>query len=90
MPVEEQVLSIFAGTKGFVDDVPVGDVRRFEADLLEYFRSRHADLLDAIRSEGALPDETKLGEAVAGFKEQFKVTDQAEHTGDATVATGTS
>src|SRR5206468_2511002 len=90
MPVEEQVLSIFAGTKGFVDDVPVGDVRRFEADLLEYFRSRHADLLDAIRNEGALPDETKLGEAVTGFKEQFKVTDQAEHTGDATVATGTS
>ena len=90
MPVEEQVLSIFAGTKGFVDDVPVGDVRRFEADLLEYFRSRHADLLDAIRSEGALPDETKLGEAVTGFKEQFKVTDQAEHTGGATVATGTS
>src|SRR5438477_1055650 len=80
MPVEEQVLSIFAGTKGFVDDVPVGDVRRFEADLLEYFRSRHADLLDAIRNEGALPDETKLGEAVTGFKEQFKVTDQAEHT----------
>ncbi|TML57635.1 MAG: F0F1 ATP synthase subunit alpha [Actinobacteria bacterium] len=90
MPVEEQVLSIFAGTKGFVDDVPVGDVRRFEADLLEYFRSRHADLLDAIRSEGVLPDETKLGEAVTGFKEQFKVTDQAEHTGGATVATGTS
>ena len=90
MPVEEQVISIFAGTKGFVDDVPVTDVRRFEADLLEYFRSRHADLLDAIRSEGALPDETKLGEAVTGFKEQFKVTDQAEHTGGATVATGTS
>src|SRR5207249_10425439 len=39
MPVEEQVISIFAGTKGFVDDVPVTDVRRFEADLLEYFRS---------------------------------------------------
>src|SRR5438094_1213591 len=90
MPVEEQVISIFAGTRGFIDDIPTGDVRRFEADLLEYFRSRHADLLDHIRNEGALPDETKLGEAVMGFKEQFKVTDQAEHTGDATVATGTS
>src|SRR5207248_4282336 len=38
MPVEEQVIAIFAGTNGFLDDVPVADIRRFEADLLEYFR----------------------------------------------------
>ena len=39
MPVEEQVVSIFAGTNGYLDDIPVADVRRFEAELLEYVRS---------------------------------------------------
>src|SRR5438105_75378 len=78
MPVEEQVIAIFAGTNGFVDDVPVADVRRFEAELLEYFRSRHADLLDTIRNEGGLPDEARLGDAVKGFKEQFTTSEQAE------------
>ena len=39
MPVEEQVVSIFAGTKGYLDDVPVGDVRRFETELLEFMRA---------------------------------------------------
>ena len=54
------------------------DVRRFEAELLEYFRSRHADLLDTIRNEGGLPDEARLGDAVKGFKEQFTTSEQAE------------
>ena len=40
MPVEEQVVSIYAGTNGYLDDVPVGDVRRFEDELLEAFRTR--------------------------------------------------
>ena len=39
MPVEEQVVSIFAGTRGYIDDVPVADVKRFETELLEFFRS---------------------------------------------------
>src|SRR5579864_5653875 len=43
LPIEEQVISIFAGTRGFIDDIPVGDVRRFEDELLEEFRSRHRD-----------------------------------------------
>ncbi|MGN6753324.1 MAG: hypothetical protein ACTHJJ_12320 [Intrasporangium sp.] len=57
MPVEEQVVSIFAGTRGFIDDLPTGDVRRFEAELLEEFRSRHSELLDQIREKGTLPEE---------------------------------
>ena len=44
MPVEEQVVSIFAGTRGYLDDVAVSDVRRFEAELLDYMRSRNAGL----------------------------------------------
>src|SRR5438034_7541237 len=49
LPVEEQVVSIFAGTRGFIDDIPTSDVRRFEAELLEYFRSQQPDVLKEIR-----------------------------------------
>ena len=45
MPVEEQVVAIFAGTKGYLDDVPVGDVGRFETELIEYMRTTHGGLL---------------------------------------------
>ena len=45
MPVEEQVASIFAGTQGFVDAVAVKDVTRYEAAMLSYLRSDHADVL---------------------------------------------
>src|SRR5438067_481434 len=78
MSVEEQVVSIFAGTRGFIDDLPVGDVRRFEAELLEEFRSRYRDLLDQIRNEKTLPEEDKLTEAINSFKERFQPTDQTE------------
>ncbi len=55
MPVEEQVVSIFAGTKGYLDDLPVGDVRRFESELLEYMRTTHAGLLSELKTSG-IPD----------------------------------
>src|SRR3982075_821959 len=45
MPVEEQVVSVFAGTRGYLDDVSVSDVRRFEADLLDYVRARYGGVL---------------------------------------------
>src|SRR4051794_26317665 len=69
MPVEEQVVSIYAGTNGLLDDLPVGDVRRFEADLLEAFRTEYRDLLDHIRTEKTLPD--GLLEAVQAVKARF-------------------
>ena len=69
MPVEEQVVAIFSGTRGYVDDIPVGDVQRFETELLEYMRVRHGSLLDDIRG-GTVPDD--LGDAIGQFKEQFK------------------
>ena len=72
MPVEEQVVSIYAGTNGYLDDVPVGDVRRFEAELLEAFRTRYRDLLDQIRIEKSLPD--GIADAVAEFKAGFQPT----------------
>ncbi len=72
VPVEEQVVSIFAGTAGFLDDIPVDDVRRFETELLEFARTRHGDLLEGIRSNGKLPEGEALDKAVKGFAGQFQ------------------
>ena len=76
-PVEDQVLSIYAGTNGYLDDLPVEDVRRFEDGLLDWFRTRHADVLDTIRTGGALPED-KLKAGVEAYKDQFTPTAAAE------------
>jgi F-type H+-transporting ATPase subunit alpha len=68
MSVEEQVVSIFAGTKGYLDDVPVADVRRFELELLAHMRSRHGALLNDLRTKKIADD---LGAAVQSFKDGF-------------------
>jgi F-type H+-transporting ATPase subunit alpha len=72
MPVEEQVVTLYAGTRGYLDTVPVAEVRRFEQELLEWFRTRHGDVLDAIRSGGAIPDEAAFEAGVRAFAEQFQ------------------
>ncbi|MFM7080900.1 MAG: F0F1 ATP synthase subunit alpha, partial [Actinomycetota bacterium] len=69
--VEDQVISIYAGTHGHLDAIPVADVRRFETELLDYMRTRHADLVATIRDSGALPDEAALDAAVAAFAAGF-------------------
>jgi len=74
MPVEEQVVSIFAGTKGYLDDIPVGDVRRFEEELLAYVRARHGAMLAELRTNGKADVPSDLGDIVSTFKAQFKVT----------------
>ena len=79
MPVEEQVVSIFAGTGGYLDAIPVGDVRRFEAELLDHMRTRRSDLLDAIRTTGALPDE--LADAVQEFVDTFQASEGTAASG---------
>ncbi|MCB9379281.1 MAG: F0F1 ATP synthase subunit alpha [Acidimicrobiaceae bacterium] len=81
MPVQEQVVSIFAGTRGYLDDLPVEDVRRFEQALLDHMRLRHADLLDSLRT-GGIPDD--LGQVVADFKEQFLARAAEQRAADPT------
>jgi F-type H+/Na+-transporting ATPase subunit alpha len=83
MPVEEQVLSVYVGTKGHLDDIPVTDVRRFEDELLEAFRSRYRDLLEHIRSSKELPAGDALERAIAEFKESFQLSG-GEHHADPT------
>jgi F-type H+/Na+-transporting ATPase subunit alpha len=75
MPVEEQVVSLFAGTRGYLDPVPVADVRRFEAELLQWFHTRHGDILEGVRTTGNFPDEAALEAAIKAFAESFQPTE---------------
>ena len=73
MPFEEQTVSIFAGTNGYVDDVPVEAVTRYEAAMLADMRANHADLLADIRDKRDLSDDTKgkLKDALNAFAKTF-------------------
>jgi F-type H+/Na+-transporting ATPase subunit alpha len=71
VPVEEQVLVVYAGTKGWADTVPVPEVQRFATELVEYFKGNHAAVLDAIRTKGALPDGDELDRGLTSFLEGF-------------------
>jgi F-type H+-transporting ATPase subunit alpha len=55
LPVQEQVVSIFAVTEGHMDDVPADEVHEFEVGLLDFVRSRYSGLLNQIRDTGELP-----------------------------------
>ena len=94
--VEEQVVSIWAGTRGHLDGVAISDVRRFEAELLDWFRVRHSEVLADIRDTGRIDDEDVFDAAIAAFTEQFagstagdahapeaEVTDTESHLVDA-------
>ena len=78
VPVQEQVVVLFAGTRGFLDGIEVSDVQQYEAELLEWFRSRHGDLLASIKETG-LVDEDTLAAGVKGFTDQFEGTSGAVH-----------
>ncbi|HXQ61204.1 MAG TPA: F0F1 ATP synthase subunit alpha [Acidimicrobiales bacterium] len=71
VPVEEQVLVIYAGSNGWVDDVAVSEVRRFESEMLAFLRTSHPELLEGIRTTGAAPDEAQLKKALQEFKDGF-------------------
>jgi F-type H+/Na+-transporting ATPase subunit alpha len=75
-PVEEQVVSIWAGTNGHLDDVPVSDVLRFERELLDSLK-RNTKILDTLRDTNVLSDETTadLETAVEKFKKEFQTGD---------------
>jgi len=73
LQVEEQVVVIFAGTRGYLDPLPVASVGRFEEELLRHMHGEHSDILEKIRTEGKLSDEleAKLKGAVDKFAEHF-------------------
>jgi len=71
MPVEEQVVVVFAGTKGYLDSLPVADVRRFESELLDYMRTTQGALLSGMRSDPKADVPAELGDMIVEFKERF-------------------
>ncbi|MGH3933226.1 MAG: F0F1 ATP synthase subunit alpha [Pseudonocardiaceae bacterium] len=77
MPVEEQVVSIFLGTRGHLDEVPVADVRRFASDFLDDVRRNHKDIVDTIRETKQFSKETEqqIVAAVEAFKKGFTTSD---------------
>ena len=72
-PMEREVVSVWAGTTGRLDDVPVEDIRRFDAEFLEYVERHHGQALEAIRTTTDLSDDTVsvLDGAITEFKKQF-------------------
>jgi F-type H+-transporting ATPase subunit alpha len=75
LPVQEQVVVIYAGSNGWVDHVPVSEVKRFESELLSFMRGEYAGLLEKIRTTGALPDEAEMKAAMQKFKDAFVATE---------------
>jgi len=72
-PVEEQVVSIFAGVRGYLDGIDVSAIGRFEQSLLEEFRAKHSELLGQIRTGGELTEEIEknLNDIIGGFTKTF-------------------
>jgi F-type H+-transporting ATPase subunit alpha len=79
MPVEKQVVSVFAGTNGYLDEVPLEHVQRYEQELLETMDLKHAGLLDEIAVKKDLTEEitTKLQAVLTEFTNAFKVSVKA-------------
>ncbi len=74
MPVEEQVVVIYAGINGYLDDLPIDGVKKFEREFLKFMRDEHRDILDDIRESRNLSEETeeKLKRAIENFRKEFK------------------
>ena len=73
IPVEQQVVAIFSGVRGYLDGIQVSEIGRYEQSLLEEFRSKHSDILDQIRTGGELTAEIekKLTEIIGAFTKSF-------------------
>ncbi len=78
-PIEDQIVSIFAGTKGYLDELPVAGVAAFESAMLEHLRCEHPELLNELQQTGEMSDDLakKLGDAIANFKSHYKPEQKA-------------
>jgi len=75
-PVEKQVAIIFAGTNGYLDEIPVPHIARYEKEFLETMEMKHKDILDSIAASGEINDEntSKLKQILEDFTNNFKVS----------------
>ncbi|QLK86508.1 F0F1 ATP synthase subunit alpha [Staphylococcus sp. 17KM0847] len=76
LPVEHQVLIIYALTRGYLDDIPVEDITRFEDEIIEWTKMNANDIFTEIRETGGLPADDKFEAAINEFKKGFKKTEQ--------------
>jgi F-type H+/Na+-transporting ATPase subunit alpha len=76
MQVQEQVASIFAGISGFLDDVPLAEVARFEKEYLEHLQTRHPDIIPEIADQKKLSDELqeKMKSILRDFSQSFMLS----------------
>jgi F-type H+-transporting ATPase subunit alpha len=74
MPVDRQIVSIYAGTRGYLDDIPTEDVRRFEQGVLDYVSVRAPEIFEHFRTVGDFPDdiEAKLKKVLDDYKAGFR------------------
>ncbi|MGL5206116.1 MAG: F0F1 ATP synthase subunit alpha [Acidaminococcaceae bacterium] len=79
LPVEKQVMSLYAATKGYIDDIPVHDVTRFEKELLAYLAANGPEIGESIRTEKKITDATEasLKKAIVDFKDTFAITGES-------------
>lgn len=75
LPVENQVLIIYTLTKGYLDDIPTEDITRFESEFNDWAKVNASDLLNEIRTSGALPGDAKFEQAINEFKRSFSVSE---------------
>ncbi|RKX49768.1 MAG: F0F1 ATP synthase subunit alpha [Thermotogae bacterium] len=75
MPVEEQVVVLYAGVNGYLDDLPLEAVKRFERDFLRFMKEKHGDALEDIRNRKEITEDTekKLKDALEEFKKEFRL-----------------
>jgi F-type H+-transporting ATPase subunit alpha len=75
VPLEKQVVAIYAATNGYLDDLPVGSIKKFEAELISYLVEKYPDVLETIAREKTVSDSTgaTLKSAVSAFKQQFHI-----------------
>ncbi|MFB3181589.1 F0F1 ATP synthase subunit alpha [Staphylococcus pseudintermedius] len=76
LPVEHQVLIIYALTRGYLDDIPVVDITRFEAEIIEWTKSNANEIFTEIREIGGLPADEKFESAINEFKKGFKASEE--------------
>jgi len=72
MPVEMQVVALFLGVRGYIDDIPIDQIRRFEAEFVKFMNAEGKDVLDSIKTEKEISDETS--DALSKLIEEFKST----------------
>ena len=71
--MKSKLVALYALTRGFLDDVPVNDILRFESEIASWLESNHTDVLDHIRKTKDLPADEDMAAAINAFKKTFAI-----------------